>query len=355
MLSLALHLILLAEPLLQMRILSLGVHSPNVIEPTLQVTLVSPIEQQPLLQVASEEVSSDSITGEDTRSREDISAKLPGSAMPELVEPESPASSKLDVRNPTAMPNEGSTEPSSTGAELPLRSAFREPAENRENNPAERKLPRQGELTYDLYWSKDHWLVGKATHRWSTNSQGYYTLSSESKTTGLFALLHPLTIFDETNGKLTRQGMTPLRYVTRANDEPAAEVQFDWQASQIRFYSNSVKKLALSLDGKVFDKLSFLYQLYLMLPKEDTFSVAITLGYRVESYVIESVGEDEIDTGLGSLKTLHLRRTNVGPGDDHVEVWLAPSMDFLPVKFLFYNDRGQYYEQSISNIRYEAG
>lgn len=355
MLSLALHLVILAEPLLLMQILSLGVHSPNVVEPTLQVTLVSPVEQLPLLQVAHGKKSGDSIRSEDTISRKDLLTDAPVSSLPELVEPVSPANTKLDTRNPTVVLNGAGTEPSSASVEMPLRSASGELSETPNAILNERKLPQQGELTYDLYWSKDHWLVGKATHRWATDSQGHYTLSSESKTTGIFALLSPLTIFDETYGQLTDQGMTPLRYVTRANDEPRVEVQFDWQAKRIRFYSNKVQRLALPLDGKVFDKLSFLYQLYLMRPKEPIFSVTITLGYRIEQYVIESIGEEEINTGLGSMNAVHLRRMNAGPGDDHVEVWLAPAMDYLPVKILFFNNRGQYYEQSINNIRYAAG
>ena len=352
MLSLVLHFALFAEPLWLMRIVSPRVQSPDAVEPMLQVSLVAPARQQPLLQFARGEESGDSVDDEDTGSGEALAAASP--APPELAGPPSLASPGLERQDQEGVLN-AAIGRTGAGAESPPRPVVREPAENRGSNSNERRLPQQGELTYSLYWSKDRWLVGKAIHRWSVDSGGHYTLSSESKTTGLFALLHPLTISDETHGYLTDQGMAPFHYVTRANDEPAATVHFDRQTSRIRFYLNNVPRLTAAVDGKVFDKLSFLYQLYLMRPQERTFTIMITLGYRIEPYVIETVGEEQIETGLGSMNAVHLKRINLGPGDDHVEVWLAPAMDFLPVKLLFFNDRGQYYEQSINSVRSAAG
>lgn len=233
-------------------------------------------------------------------------------------------------------------------------SAAVEPAEPHEPIPSERRLPRAGELSYDLYWSESHWLAGTATHRWSIDDQGHYTLSSESMTTGIFALLNPLTINDETTGQLTGRGLSPSRFVTRSNAGAPAEVRFDWQNRRITF-DNNLDNRAESIDGDVYDKLSFIYQLYLMQPKEKTFSVSITLGYRLELYLIEIIGAEEIETGVGTLNTVHLKRVNAGQGDNHVEVWLAPTMDFLPVKMRFFNDRGQYYEQIISSVQYQPG
>ncbi len=328
LLSLALHFALFAEPLLRTMVFSLQASAAAV--PMLQVSLASRDTPESPPPARRGEQSGD-----------DLPADLPLADVPEAVAAESPASAVAD-------PLAGS---GIVSALVP------EPAVNRDDQGRksfEGKLPQQGELTYNLYWSKDRWLVGQAVHRWSVDGGGHYILSSESKTTGLFALIHPLTIADETHGFLTDQGMAPFHYVTRANDEPAATVHFDRQTSRVRFYLNNVARPAATVEGRVFDKLSFLYQLYLMRPQEKTFTIMITLGYRIESYVIEAAGEEEIETGLGSMNAVHLRRINLAPGDDHVEVWLAPAMDYLPVKLLFFNDRGQYYEQTIRNVKSAA-
>ena len=348
--SLALHLILLAEPQLLMRMLSRGVQAQEAIGPMLQVSLVAPAQQ-----AAGNPVAGGEGAGAEGRFVEYPESASSASSPTEIAEAASRANRELVTAIPALAPAPEAGHPSGAIADLQLRPVLQETSMNRESALSERTLPRQGELTYDLYWSKDRWRVGKASHRWSTDRAGHYRLSSESKTTGLFALLQPLTISDESYGQLSDRGLTPSLYVTRANDEASAEVYFDALANRIRFYSKTVPRLAHAVDGRVFDKLSFLYQLYLRPPQERIFSVMITLGYRVETYVIESVGEEEIDTGLGRLSAVHLRRTGLGPEDDHVEVWLAPAMDFLPVKLLFFNSRGQYYEQTINSVSYAAG
>ncbi|TSA40542.1 MAG: DUF3108 domain-containing protein, partial [Betaproteobacteria bacterium] len=64
------------------------------------------------------------------------------------------------------------------------------------------------------------------------------------------------------------------------------------------------------------------------------------------------VAEENLETPLGSLKTVHLSKLH-DPGEEGTEIWLGMDYHYLPVKIRQIDKHGDSAEQLISEIRYE--
>lgn len=86
----------------------------------------------------------------------------------------------------------------------------------------------------------------------------------------------------------------------------------------------------------ILDRLSQQEQLRLDLmrasepPQDLTFRVID--GPRVRERTLKLVGREVLDTGLGSLDTLHYRRVFDEDSDRSSDIWVAPELDYLMVK-----------------------
>ncbi len=71
-------------------------------------------------------------------------------------------------------------------------------------------------------------------------------------------------------------------------------------------------------------------------PKEDvTFRVAD--GKRIKDYVLKYVAEEELETELGTVNTLHFERLH-DDDDRKSDLWVAPAWDFMMVKTVHIED-----------------
>ncbi|MGO4479513.1 DUF3108 domain-containing protein, partial [Massilia sp. 2TAF26] len=65
----------------------------------------------------------------------------------------------------------------------------------------------------------------------------------------------------------------------------------------------------------------------------------------VERYQV--LGQEEVDTGIGSMPAWHLARL-AAPGEARLELWLAPSQDWLPVQLRLSGTDGRVETQTLS-------
>jgi hypothetical protein len=65
------------------------------------------------------------------------------------------------------------------------------------------------------------------------------------------------------------------------------------------------------------------------------------------------VDEVRVGTPAGEYDTIHFERVTTEPNDRHVEVWLAKSQQFLPVRVVFDDPRGFRVEQRLVALRTE--
>ena len=213
-----------------------------------------------------------------------------------------------------------------------------------------RRLPRQGEITYELYLGNDKFSVGRTLQTWELNDGGY-RLSSVSETTGLVALFIRQRLAYESRGQLTSSGLRPEHFTThrvRAGRSENAAADLDWNA-MTAMIGNPQRDVALPADAQ--DLVSFMYQLGLTPLAPGRIELPITNGWKLERYELEIGGEEQLQTPFGTLRAVPVRQVR-RPGQESIELWLAAEYRWLPVRIRFFDREGEPSgEQLVSDIR----
>ena len=148
-------------------------------------------------------------------------------------------------------------------------------------------------------------------------------------------------------GEITPEGLAPTRFSDKFRSEVAAH--FDRQKGKVTFSANTPD--APLLAGAQ-DRLSILVQLAAMVASQpeaypEATTIAIqTIGPREADTWLFTVGREETLTLPGGERTgLKLLRNPRKEFDQRVEVWLAPSMGYLPVRIRITEANGTYIDQ----------
>jgi hypothetical protein len=207
------------------------------------------------------------------------------------------------------------------------------------------RLPASGKLVYQFYWGEARWLAGRAVHEWVVEGDRY-SFSSNVTTTGLFALLHPTRLVETANGLVVGGRLRPLHFSTQLNDYPPILAVFNWQKNYFHWYRNQAA-FTQNLPADAYDKISFLYQLYLAEDKDRLSSAHVSTGKELEQYDIENLGRVELEIEGRIFPTLHLRKPASAANSDVIDVWLSTTHK-LPIKITQSNTAGYHFEQVIS-------
>lgn len=141
-----------------------------------------------------------------------------------------------------------------------------------------------------------------------------------------------------------QQTISPLHYnYSRRglSKDRTAELSFDWKNKSV---TNNVQKTSWQMDiaQKVQDKLSYQIQMQqdLLNGKKD-FTYQIADGGRLKEYKFTVVGEEMLDTPLGKVNTLKVKRSR--EKDERVTyAWLAKDWNYLLVR-LQQEEKGEAY------------
>ena len=131
------------------------------------------------------------------------------------------------------------------------------------------------------------------------------------------------------------------------NGKQSQQVTFDRETQQLRFSRGG--ETALPEDAQ--DSLSFMYQLSQAPMNGEYFTLPVSNGARLQQYQIEIGAKENIDTPMGKLRALHLRKMHLD-GEAYFEIWLGLEYRLLPVKFSRVDGSGNVTEEFvISDIR----
>jgi hypothetical protein len=220
-----------------------------------------------------------------------------------------------------------------------------------ETKPAlARRLPRNGEITYELFLGNNRFNVGRTLQTWSI-SDGRYRLASASETTGLASLFSSQSISYVSSGRLTSGGLLPESFSNerrRSGKKDTATARFDWEARTVTF-GEPPRSAPLTENAQ--DLVSFMYQLGLLPLKPGRFELPITNGWKFERYELEIGIEEALQTPFGELRAVPVRQVRRA-NEESIELWLAPAYRWLPVRIRFFGRDGeQSGEQIVSNIQ----
>ena len=216
--------------------------------------------------------------------------------------------------------------------------------------PLARRLPHKGEIAYALYLGNDRFNVGRTLQSWEINGDRY-RLASVSETTGLASVFSRQRMAYESQGRLTAAGLQPDHFTTervRSGKSEKAAADFNWAAASATI-DNPARSVTLPPGAQ--DIVSFMYQLGLAPLTPGRIELPITNGWKLERYEMDIGIEEMLDTPFGPLRAVPVKQVR-RPGQETIELWLAPAYRWLPVRIRFFNREGEPSgEQLVTDIR----
>jgi hypothetical protein len=156
-------------------------------------------------------------------------------------------------------------------------------------------------------------------------------------------------------GTVDGGGLAPAAFQEKRFRREPTTTTFDRGGKMIRF---SESEQTLPLKGGEQDRSSALWQLISLARatpakaragSQWSFTVA---GRRdADQWTFKAVGQEKISTGAGELNTLHIVR--MPPADSkeqQLDIWLAPTLEWYPVRLRFADKNGDYIEQTLQNL-----
>lgn len=210
-------------------------------------------------------------------------------------------------------------------------------------------LPKRAQLTFTAYKGTD-FPVGEARHRLEIGADKSYTLKVGMSTTGLASIFKTFELNQQSSGTLTAQGLRPNAYSETKNTsrgKEALDAKFAWEEKSLTFSNGNNAQLPEQAQ----DIISFMYQLSQLPLDKGTISIYISNGKKLERYELAAGEEERIQTAIGWLRVLPLRKIHA-QGEEGLDIWLGMEYRLLPVKIRQVDRSGQIAgEMVISEIR----
>ena len=276
----------------------------------------------------------------------------PPDAQPASKPPANAASASLPMPAMQSAPAAvaESAPPAIAEAAIPAPVAAPAAVETKPSPALARRLPRNGEINYELYLGNNRFNVGRTVQSWTLNDDSY-RVRSASETTGIAAMFARQSIEYISSGRLTAAGLRPDQFSNareRRGEKDAATARFDWKTQTITF---GEPPKSAPLAGNEQDLVSFMYQLGLMPLTPGRIVLPITNGWKFERYELEVGLEETLQTPFGDLRAVPVRQVRRA-NEESIELWLAPAYRWLPVRIRFFDREGQPAgEQLVSDIR----
>ena len=210
-------------------------------------------------------------------------------------------------------------------------------------------LPKHAQLTFVAYKGTD-FEIGEARHSLEIGGDKSYILRVGMNTTGLASIFKTFESDQQSSGTLTAQGLRPNEFSETRNTskgKESLEAKFSWEAKVLSFSDGH----SMPLPEQTQDIISFLYQLSQLALDKGVIPMYLSNGKKLERYEL-AIGEEEmIQTRLGRLRALPLRKIHA-QGEEGLDIWLGLEYRLLPVKIRQIDRTGQIAgEMAISEIR----
>lgn len=212
------------------------------------------------------------------------------------------------------------------------------------------KLPPSAQLQFQAKGSaKGFQYSAKAQLTFKTDGQRYqaeqqvsaFLMGSRSQTS---------------SGQITPYGLAPERFVDKARKERSAEL--DTADSRIR-YSDGDEPQAIS--AGVQDRLSIFLQLSSMVSANperyvagSTVAINVTSARSTEVWTFVVDGPETLDLPAGPTPTLRLTRQPRKGQDQSAHLWLAPAMQYLPVRIRLSQSNGDFADLQLQDAKVEG-
>ena len=194
-----------------------------------------------------------------------------------------------------------------------------------------RELPERFEATFVLE------VAGTtiARTRWSLapGAGGRYVSTSRTEPAGMFSLIRDDTRVERSEWTYAGDWLQPLAYQYERTGRKARKIgiAFDWEANVAR-HDSPDGPWKMPVPPGTMDKFNYILALMRDLSRgERGMEYTIADGGRLRRYVLTSIGEERIETALGTFDTIVIRRERENSKRE-TTLWCASALGFLPVK-----------------------
>jgi len=207
---------------------------------------------------------------------------------------------------------------------------------------------RHARLIYDLNFGGGP--AGVVTHTWSSDGHAYEA-TSVAEGIGLVKVFYNGRFVQRSVGTIGPDGLVPAEYTLQRGSAGRSErAQFDWNAGRVTFSWKGERREA-ALPAGTQDALSILHQVYFERPSGGAGPVEVATSRKVGHYLYEVVGDALLETPIGILRTMHVRRLD--EDGRHLDAWLDLDRSLLPVRVVAAGPLGNPLEQVIREARVE--
>lgn len=281
-----------------------------------------------------------------------VAAALPASAPTLLPPPPEPA-----PEPPPEPPQMAASAPEPAASAAPVLAAASAPDTAASAAQPAFEWPPSTRLSYRLTGNARGPVEGYARVEWLRAGTRYQVLM-EASIGPPFAPLYVRR--DSSEGEITPEGLSPRRYVLETKvvlrDPRREEIQLD--EARIRLPNGR----ELARPPGVQDGVSqFVHMtwLFTMDPQRLTpgrsVDLMLALPRRVEPWTYDVVGNEPLDTRFGRVDAVHVKpRREARPGDFAAEMWVAPTLQYLPVRIVVRQDAENYIDLQIDRLPEQA-
>ena len=210
-------------------------------------------------------------------------------------------------------------------------------------------LPPSAELTYSIEARQSGISVnGEAVLKWNV-LQGRYSIATETRAM-LVGKIHEA----RSEGTIDDFGLAPERFVEKRLRKDPTTTTFDRAAKKISFTESDV---VYPIKGGEQDRSSVVWQLASIARgapakfKVGTEWKFLVAGRRdAEPWTFKVVKQEKVHIRDGDVPAFHIVRSP--PPDakgQKLDLWLAPSLDWYPVRLRFTDADGDYIEQTLDH------
>lgn len=291
----------------------------------------------------------DSMHTEPSRAHHPSPARLHLSWQPAVrVEPASPdhATGEAPVPQPSSTPESERTETLLLAQATPEGEQSLRPAGKGERGPAIFKVPESGRLQFDVLGKiKGFGYTVGGELSWQQDGRQYQAR---------FEIGLPLlgSRVQTSQGAITPEGLAPARFGDRVRSEQAAH--FEREKGLISFSANTP---SAPLEPGAQDRLSLFMQLAAQLagapqryPAGTLITLQIVSAREAEPWVFRVDATESLQLPVGSMTAVRLTRLPRQPYDQQVDLWFAPSLDYLPVRLRVTHPNGDVADQVLRRL-----
>jgi hypothetical protein len=185
--------------------------------------------------------------------------------------------------------------------------------------------------------AKDGMVFGETRAQLKRNADNSYSYETASKATSLFKFFISDRIAEKTEWRWIDGILRPIAYYfdrRGGKKEKTIKLAFNWSVLKVK-NDISGDVWSMSIEPGTYDKLSIYPDMMVGLRAGvKSFRYQVADGGKVKPYLFEVDGNETIETGIGKVDTIRVKRIHIRGTKKKKKtyIWFAPDRDYMPVR-----------------------